>query len=112
PGGLGRGRQPRVTGLPEPAQLLPRDHLQRIAEPGTVLRLHLAEDEPPAAAQHQIELVAARPDVRAEDAVAAQPVVEPGPPLGPTALTPGRWPRARLRRAGSRGRERSGGGSR
>ena len=43
--------------------------------------LHLAEDEPPAAAGDQSRLVAARPDVRTEDPVAAQAVVAGGAAL-------------------------------
>ena len=36
------------------------DHLERVAEPAARLRLHLAEDEPPAAARDQVELVPRR----------------------------------------------------
>ena len=73
--------EPRLRGEPQPPQLLLVDHLERVAEPVAGLALDLAEDEPPAAPDDQVELVAARPDVRAENAVAAQAVVAGGASL-------------------------------
>src|SRR5688500_2789939 len=74
----GRARiadEPRLRRAPHPPQLLRADHLERVAEAVAALPLHLAEDEPSAAAGDQVELVASGPDVRPEDAVAAQPIV-------------------------------------
>src|SRR5689334_17191929 len=76
--------EPGLGGPPDPALLLRRHHLERVAEPRTALRLHLAEDEPAPAPGDHIELVASGPDVRAEDPVAAQAVPERRAPL----LTP------------------------
>jgi hypothetical protein len=55
----------------------------------TPLPLHLAEDDRPAAAEDQVELVAARPHVAAEDPVAAEAVVQRGEPFAryPAAAT-------------------------
>jgi hypothetical protein len=61
---------------PSPPRLV--DHLEWIAEPGPGFALDLAEDEPTAAPDDQIELVPAAPDIRAKDAVAAQAVVAGG----------------------------------
>src|SRR5689334_5041661 len=77
--------QPCLRRAPQPALLLRRHHLERVAEPGPALRLHLTEDDPPPAARDHVQLVAARPDVAAEDAVAAQPVPEHRPVLGAPA---------------------------
>ena len=73
--------QPRLRGEPQPPQFLLVDHLERVAEPIAGLPLDLAEDEPTAAPDDQIELVPAGPDIRAEDAVAAQAVVAGGASL-------------------------------
>ena len=68
-------RKPRFGRTAQAALLLGADHLERVAAPGAALRLDLAEHQPPAAARDQVDLVAASPDVRAEDPVAAKPVV-------------------------------------
>src|SRR5215471_6761917 len=106
------GRKPALPRPRQPAELLTCDHLERVTEAGSALGLHLAEHEPTAATHHEVELVAARPDVGTEHAEPAQPVVEPGTALGCAAPTPGRRPRARLRRRGSREPGTSVGGSR
>src|ERR671928_166206 len=67
PGALRVRREPRVGRSAQAALLLGRDHLERVAQPLPRLRLHLDEGEPPTAPHDEIELVAADPDVRAED---------------------------------------------
>ena len=79
------GGQPGLGRAPQPPPLLRGDHLERMAERVAAFALDLAEDEPAAAADDQVELVATRPDVRPEDAVAAQAVVERGPALEATS---------------------------
>src|SRR4051812_1148930 len=80
--------QRRICGEPglcspeQAALLLGGDHLERVAVALARLGLYLAEDELTAAAQNQVELVASDPDVRAQDAVAAQAVVPQRPPFG------------------------------
>ena len=78
--------EPRLRGEPQPSQLLLVDHLERVTEPSAGLPLDLAKDEPPAAPDDQVELVTARPDVRAENAVAAQAVVAGGASLVRVAM--------------------------
>ena len=56
--------KPGLGRLPQSAHLLGRDHLQRIALLRAALRLDLAEDDCAPAAQHEVELVAADPEVR------------------------------------------------
>ena len=73
--------QPRFRGSAQAALFLLRHHLEGITVSLSGLRLHLAEDELPPAAKDQVELVASDPDVRAQDAVAAQAVVPQRPPL-------------------------------
>ena len=85
PGEAWMGGEPELGGAADAASLLRRHHLERIAELVALLRLHLAEHERPAAPCDQIELVAAEPAVRVQDAVAVQPV-----PAGRTTL--GRMP--------------------
>src|SRR5207237_2081677 len=53
------GCEPRLGGLTDPALLLGADHRERVAEAVARLRLDLAEDEAAAAANDQVELVAA-----------------------------------------------------
>ena len=72
--------EPRVGRVPDPADLLRCHHLEWIAETRAGLGLDLAEDQRPPAPHDHIELVARDPDVRAEDAVPAQPI----PPGGAT----------------------------
>jgi len=74
-------REPALGGAPKPAPLLWSDHLQRMSELSAPLALDLAEDESVASTDDQVELVPTGPDVPAEDAVAAQPVVERRPAL-------------------------------
>ena len=74
-------REPRLRRPAQAALLLRPHHLDRIAERLAGLRLHLHEREPAAAPRDEVELVAACPDVRVEDPVAAQEVVPPRPPL-------------------------------
>jgi len=71
---VGPRREPRIRCTPQAAHLLRRHHLERVAEAGAALGLDLAEDERAASARDDVELVAADPDVRGEDAVAAQSV--------------------------------------
>ena len=77
----------RVPGKPcfrsevQTSQLFLVDHLEWVAEPVARLALDLAEHEPPTAPDDQVELVTARPDIRAENAVAAQAVVAGGSSL-------------------------------
>ena len=109
--------EPRLGRLPQAAHLLRRDHLERIAPLRAAFRLHLAEDDRPAAAQHEVELVAADPDVRRQHAVAAEPVVPQRAPLGarPDRARTRRPRRAGLRlllHSGSRAPGTSGGGCR
>ena len=74
PAQLGPRREPDGRRAAQAALLLVRDHVERVAEPRPALLLHLDEAERAAAPRDQVELVAARPDVRAEDPPAAEPV--------------------------------------
>ena len=85
---LGMEREPGLGGAAEPAALLGGHHLERMAVVRARLSLHLAEDNPPAAADDQIELVASGPDVRSQDAIATQAVVESGAALVTVADAP------------------------
>jgi hypothetical protein len=78
------GGKPGLGGAPQPPPLLRRDHLERMAERVAALALDLAEDEPAPAPDDQVELVPAGPDVRAENPVPAQAVVERGTALEAT----------------------------
>ena len=62
--------EPGLRGTTNAALLLGANHLERIAEAAVLLRLHLAEDELTATADHEVELVTADPYVRRQDAVA------------------------------------------
>jgi hypothetical protein len=73
--------QPRLRRELQPSELLLVDTLERVAEPVAGLPFDLAEHEPPAAPNDQIELVPAGPDVGAEDAVAAETIVAGGASL-------------------------------
>ena len=83
---VGVARKPGLGGAPQSAQLFLVHHLERVAEARARLPFHLAEDEPAAAADDQVELVAAGPDVGAEDAVAAETVVAGGAGLVRVAM--------------------------
>ncbi len=85
---LGMAGEPDLGRAPEATTFLRRHHLERVTVGSARLSLHLAEDEPAAAAKDQVELVAARPDVGSEHAIAAQPVVAPGAALEPLARPP------------------------
>src|SRR5262245_59202510 len=100
PGQLGMCCQVRARRPLEPALLLGAHHLQRIAEALPALALDLHEHDPPAAPGYEVELVPSRPDVRAQDAVAAQPVVPARTELGQPSVTLGRDSRAPGRSAG------------
>ena len=82
---LGMTGEPDLGRAPEATAFLRRHHLERVAVVGGRLALHLAEDEPAAATDDQVELVAAGPDIGVEHAVAAQAVVERGPALEPVS---------------------------
>ena len=62
--------EPGLRGTTNASLLLGANHLERIAEAAVLLRLHLAEDELTATADHEVELVTADPCVRRQDAVA------------------------------------------
>src|SRR5438132_9224058 len=97
--------EPGLGGTAQAALLLGSHHLERIAVATAALRLHLHEREPPAAADDEVELVAADPGVRLQDAIAAEAVEPPGAtPRGAT-----RGERATRRGPGSRAPEPSGG---
>jgi hypothetical protein len=70
------GGEPGLGRAPEPPPLLCGDHLERMTERAAALALDLAEDDPASAPDDQIELVPACPDVRPEDPIPAQAVVE------------------------------------
>ena len=72
---------PCLGGTSEPAALLRRHHLERMAEVRGRLAFHLAEDDPAATPDDEVKLVAPRPDVRAENAIPAQAVVASGAAL-------------------------------
>ena len=74
-------REPRLRRSAKATLLLRADHLDRVDERRVRLGLDLDEDELPAAADDQVELVAARPRVRGQDAVAADEVMPPRAPL-------------------------------
>jgi hypothetical protein len=77
--------QPRRRSPSQPALFLRAHHLQRIAEPRVFLGFDLAEDQRPATADDEVELVAADPGVRFQDAIAAEAVVPQYAPLGAVA---------------------------
>ena len=82
-GGLrGIREQPSLCGASKPMLFLRADHFEGIAEAIAALRLDLAEDDGAAATDHEVELVPARPDIRRQDPVAAQPVMPQRPALG------------------------------
>src|SRR5881398_1814705 len=80
--------QPRLRGTAEAALLLRADHLERIAVAPGGLGLHLDERQPAPAPDDEVELIAAGPDVRLQDPIAAQAVEPPRPPLGRPAARP------------------------
>src|SRR5439155_19316285 len=79
--GPGMRSEPRRSSPPHAPDLLGVDHLQRISVAVAGLALHFAERERASAPHDEVQLVAADPDVRAEDAVAAQAVVPTSPLL-------------------------------
>jgi len=64
-------RQPGLGCPAEAALLLLGHHLERVAIVAAALCLDLDEREPPPAPDDEVELVAAAPDVRLQDQVAA-----------------------------------------
>jgi len=82
PSSSGRAASHAAAARPHASLLLGRDHLERIAPARAALLLHLDEAKLPAPPCDQVELVAARPDVRAEHTPAAQAVPAGGPALG------------------------------
>src|SRR6266545_4418729 len=96
-------RQPRERGDANSPYLLRRHHLERVAVAIAALSFHLDEDNRAPAADDEVELVPADPDVRAEDAVETNAVV-------PKRSVLGRVPQVR-RPSCRRGRATSGGGS-
>src|SRR3989442_12081634 len=87
----GLGREPQAT------LLLVIHHLERVTESFAQLLLHLAEDQPPASANDEVELVAGDPGIRRQDAIPTQAVPPHGALLGALAWTQSHA--ARLRRA-------------
>jgi hypothetical protein len=79
---------PGLGGPSEPAALLRRHHLERVAEIRRRLAFHLAEDDSTAAPDDEVELVASRPHIRAENAITAQAVVTSGAALEAIADPP------------------------
>ena len=79
--GLRIPREPHLGGAAHTAALLRVDSPHRPAEARASPLLHLDEREPGAAADDQVELVAAGLHVCADDPVAAQPVMPERPPL-------------------------------
>src|SRR5437899_7751661 len=71
---LGTCAEPGLRRATQPPPLLRRHHLERVAEPRALLLLDLDEAKIAAAPDDQVELVAADPDVLAEDLPAPQPV--------------------------------------
>src|SRR6201986_2762529 len=60
---LGTNSEPGLRGTAQPALLLVRHHLERVAEARAALLLHLDEAQRPATSHDQVELVSSRPDV-------------------------------------------------
>src|SRR6266508_3355279 len=85
-------REEDLGGSAQAALLLAPDRFPGITEPRPAPHLHLAEDESPTATSDDVQLVPAGTGVRRKDAVAAEAVVEPDPPLG---SSPRDLPRAR-----------------
>ena len=88
--------EPRRRGPPQTPSLLRVHHLDRIAKPLSRLLLHLAENEPAAAADDQVELITADPHVRRQNPVPAHAVPPHSAPLGALATT---LHRGKVRRA-------------
>src|SRR3989304_6191234 len=86
PGELRVTRQERLRRAAHAAALLRADRLQGIAEAVARARLHLAEDDPPAPPQNEVELVPPCSLVPGEQGVPAQPVVQEHAGLGPAPV--------------------------
>src|SRR3954462_1822121 len=86
-GEAGTCAKPRLRSAAPPPPLLGRDHLERVAEPRALLLFDLDEAKGPPAPDDQVELVAAAPDVLAEDPPTAEPIPPHRPPLGGEART-------------------------
>ena len=57
--------EPGLGGATQPPHLLRPDHLERVADADSALRLDFAEDDRPPTADDKVDLVPAGPDVRA-----------------------------------------------
>src|SRR5512132_7051 len=101
-------KQPGLGATSQTLAFAEIDRLERVAEAWAFLQLHLAEHEPPAAPDDQVELDAAGVDVARQNPVAAPAEVPRDAPLGRTTTGGGTKPRpAPLRhrlRCRSRGR--------
>src|SRR5581483_1779776 len=73
--------EPRLCGTANAPLLLARHCLDGIAVAGSSLLLHLDEAKLPAAPHDQVDLVAGRPHVRADDTPSPQPVPARRPAL-------------------------------
>src|SRR5204862_7790571 len=84
--------EPQLGGAAHAPLLLRADHLRGLAERRAGLLLHLDETKLGPPARDQVDLVAARPHVRADDPPAAQPVPARRAPLSrvqaPTCQAP------------------------
>ena len=70
------------------------NHLERMPEVRASLLLHLDDQHRPAAPQHEVELVAARPRVGLEQSVPAESIVKEGAALAAVhaaAASSGSW---------------------
>ena len=82
PCGLGMAREPRLRRSTQASLLLRVHHLERVSELVAELLLHLAEHEPSAASDDDVELMPAGPRVGREDPVPAQAVPPDGATFG------------------------------
>jgi hypothetical protein len=74
-GELGMRGKPAGSGGVYATSLLVVDHLERVAEHGAALRLHLDHDEASPTPQDEVELVASDSRVGRDQAVSTEPVV-------------------------------------
>ena len=88
PSAFGMEREPRLGGMPDTANLLGIHHLEGIAKTWAGLALHLAEDDRAPTPRNHVELVPARPDIRAEDPIGPKAVPARGTPLGGVTRLP------------------------
>ena len=81
PDELGSAGEPRVGGGAHASGLLGPDHLERVAVCVAPLLLHLRDHDAASTADDQVDLVPASANVRPEQPVAPESVVEEGPAL-------------------------------